>query len=683
MPSVKLTRKNKSIVVATPYWQVRHNLAKGGCWDSITFTHGSGKNLLDGPVSGRLRILQPHPTGGASSTFFYEEAFEKNPAVSIEETPAGPTVVIEGRFQLDKEPPAGSDVPRELPIRFRRRTTYGDWGLVTVELEIICEQPRRDVIEWVAANLTLRAGMTDTYVRQHPVIAPHADWVGTGVWRKQIESYRATYVPMHMVCFEKGVEGLEFMPASDLDAWDAFADGHAGMGLYGLGPAWDDPAKTSISLAPYCLAYRRNAVEIDGTYRLKYYIALPFVKPAEKVGPKYFQAGTGSQWPSDAELERLARGGVKLVRFHDDYFEGGPFWRDGRYPPYDAAGMAQLRRVIRTSHRLGMKIVPYISVKEFHPEAEGFKANCAAWRKEAGPLFRDLHTWTGSGEFGQLMCLESPWLEFRKKSIDIILGDLPWDGLYFDWCTPHPCRHPAHVGGHIHSDQDAFLDFMFWCRKRVGPNGLIFTHLSGLPQIVIENLSDIELIYEDLFGSTRPQNPEAFPPQCRFMPITPRLLCGWGAPRSPQQRLCLMNTLLEGWPVTANVPEVYDPGSEQVLAEFDLFGGQDLASYKFLPASRWPVATDQETIRASLYYRTDKAMLYVCNLSDKPGRALLKVDLSSYGLKAKNGKLRVTWTSAPGVRKATALSVAAIRTRGIPCGIRPLQSMVYVVEKAP
>src|SRR6185295_11841057 len=154
---------------------------------------------------------------------------------------------------------------------------------------------------------------------------------------------------------------------------------------------------TALTFCPYCVAYRRNPTELKGTHRVRYYLGLPFIKKAAQIGSPYFHVATGSRWASDADLERVARSGVKLIRFHNDYREDGPFWHDGMYPPYDEAGMAHLRRVIDTTHRLGMKIIPYISVKEFHPESAGCKEHQEEWRQQAGPTFKELHTWAGSG----------------------------------------------------------------------------------------------------------------------------------------------------------------------------------------------------------------------------------------------------------------------------------------------
>ena len=133
-----------------------------------------------------------------------------------------------------------------------------------------------------------------------------------------------------MVAFEKGGEGLEFMPGSDLSKWEKSFVADQALGYYGIQGDWDNPEHTLISVAPYCIAYRRNPIHIEGSYKLRYYIGLPFIKDRSTVGSPYMQCSANSRWLSDAQLETIAKSGIKLIRFHNDYAEKAPFWRDGR-----------------------------------------------------------------------------------------------------------------------------------------------------------------------------------------------------------------------------------------------------------------------------------------------------------------------------------------------------------------
>ena len=682
MATVTARREGDHVMVRNDYWEVRHDAKQGGCWTSIRFLNGTNKNLLAAPVSARVRNLDPHPASDASSPFFFEEKFEKNAKMTFEALPPkGVAVVAEGTLRLK----SGEDIG----VRYRHRYEYREWGLVACELEISCPEGRNDIVEVCAMDMVLREGMTDAYVREHPMRAGASDLVGFGNWYelgKGKSSYASRYVPVHVVCFDKGKEGIEFTCSSDIGGWDTAFCSDPGMGYFEVRPGYGNPAETLITLCPYCVAYRRNPTTVKGARSLRYYLGLPFIKDRATVASPWIHAGTDSHWVSDAELEAAARSGVKVLRFHNDYREDGPFWHDGTYPPYDEKGMAELRRVINTAHGLGMRIVPYVSVKEFHPESPGCRENQEQWRQQPGPAFPEVHTWYGSGEFGQLMCLESGWLEFRKRSLDIILDDLPWDGLYFDWCTPHPCRNPRHNGGRIHSDQDAFYDFMFYARERVGPDGILMTHLSGLPQVVVENMSTITLIYEDQDSSLFPE-PGRFPPQCEFMPITPRHLCASARP-GPRARQTVMSGILSGHPGIATVlggmscdPVMrrYCAFSDELLREAALFGGEELASYRFAPAHRPAVSTGQEKVYAALWHKKGRALLYLGNLSAKPARGAFKLDPKLMGL-AGAGKVTLRQVIAPEKSRATSVNVSALK-KGVPYALKQWASALYRVER--
>ncbi|MCY3018388.1 MAG: hypothetical protein NTW87_05065 [Planctomycetota bacterium] len=689
MPAVTATRKRNLVIVRNEYWEVQHDARQGGCWTSVRFFNGTRKNLLAAPVSARVRNLDPHPTSDAGSPFFFESKFERNARVTIENLPSGDVAVVAaGTLRLK----TGEDIG----VRYRQRYEYRAWGLVACELEIICPEGRDDIVEVCAVEMILREGMTDAYVREHPIRAATSDLLGMGTWyevqsasasRNREAVYAARYVPVHIVCFERGREGIEFTCCSDIGGWDTAFCSDPGLGYYEVRPSWGNPAETLIALAPYCVVYRRNPTTIKGSQRLRYYFGLPFIKDRAAVGSPYVHAGTDSHWLSDAELEGLAKTGIRLIRFHNDYREDGPFWHDGMYPPYDQPGMAELKRIIATAHRLGMKIIPYVSVKEFHPETPGCKENREQWRQQPGPKFPEMHTWYGTGEFGQLMCLESGWLEFRKKSLDIILSDLPWDGLYFDWTTPHCCRNPNHNGGRIHSDQDAFYDFMYYARQRIGPDGILATHLSGLPQVVVENMSALALIFEDQNYSMPYPEPGKFPAQCEFMPITPRHLCGAPKAGTPDARRTIMSGILSGHPAIATalggascdpVMQRYCAFSNELVKEVALFGAENLASYRFAAAHYHAVATGQERVYAALWHKQGRALVYLGNYSPKAAKGAFRFDPKLPG-RSHAKKLTLTQVVAPGRTKSASLSAGTLR-KGVPYALKPWATALYRLE---
>ncbi|MFH1708799.1 MAG: hypothetical protein ABIF71_12905 [Planctomycetota bacterium] len=684
MAAVMVTKKGSKVVVRNEYWTVEHDARTGGGWSSVKFAKGTGKNLLAAPMSWRVRNLDPHPTSDGSSPYFYEAKYDKEAALAVAELPTGAVAVTAtGTLRLKDGKP--------INITYRHRFEYRKWGLVACELELDCPAGRDDIVEVVALELILREGMDTAHVKEHPIRAGNSDILGHGKWYKLgpgEPGYQGRHVPVHVVVFEKGKEGLEFTCQSDLKPWDTGFNADGGMGLFEVHQSWGNPKETLIALAPYCVAYRRNPTAIRGSKKVRYYLGLPFIKDRTTVGAPCFHASTGSHWIQDADLPALRKSGVKLMRFHNDYREDGPFWHDGMYPPFDAKGMAHLKRVVHQSHAAGIKIIPYISVKEFHPETPGCRENQVKWRQQPGPTFPDLHTWAGSGEFGQLMCLESGWLAFRKKSIDIILNDLPWDGLYFDWCTPHACRNPHHFGGACHTDQDAFYDFMFWVRERVGPQGVILSHISGLPQIVVENMSTMALIFEEQNYNAPFPEPGQFPPQCEFMPIIPRQLCADAPAGTPHARRTIMSGILSGTPgIMAAVSAGWDAGlrkatafSSEMLRETALFGEEDLGSYKFEAATARAVRLKGgDKLYAALWRKPGRALVYVGNFSPKPVKGSFRVDPQVLRL-SRPGPLTVTRLMAPGRERSRPVKAGVLKTRGAAVALKPWGAALFRIE---
>ena len=491
LPIVEHT--STGIRVSTAAWKVEHSKAHGGAWNSIIFKHGSGKNLLRSAVSSALRFVRPDPQSESGIYSAFCEHLDSSARLSIENGSDFVAVVAEGAYR--------DESGKGIPVGFRRRTEYRSHGLVWTTLDIMSESGCDDVVEVRALDLPLRPGLSDCYVRFHPTQAGGSDLLGGRAWYELSKSggtpFLSRYTPLQILCFERGVEGIEIFPQSELAQWDCAFKPDIGLGLYMV---THDPLGTTIELDPYCMAFRRMKLKVQGTTALRLGIGLPEIKPRAQTHNTIFHAQTGSRWASDEEIAHLAESGVKLIRFHNDYREDGPFWHDGVYPPYNEAGMRELRRVIDTAHRHGMKIIPYVSLKELHPDAPAYQTHSREWMHMAAPSLDIVHTWVGSGEYGGLMCMKSGWLDFCKQSVDKILSDLPWDGLYFDWTTFHPCCHPGHGRGPYHTDIEGFLDFLKYCRDRVGAAGMIVIHASGEPSIIAENIADLIFVSNDQPG---------------------------------------------------------------------------------------------------------------------------------------------------------------------------------------
>lgn len=426
--SLYFKRTKAGVVVGNEYFESLHSQKDGGAWKSLIFKKGTGKNLIAQPLSSHFKFTSPlDPKAMYIGNYAYSEILDKKATLAVERSKSGEVVVTSsGRYTRD--------TGATLPARYTRTVIDNEFGLVKTFLDVTAEKPIDKVIEFGAAEIQFRPGMNKAFVKHHPMLMQALDFQGAGWLDLPKQGYTARYMPSYVAVVEQNVEGIELFPGSDYYEWDTFA----GAEIKGIGfVSGGGDAPVGVTLAPHCWGIRRIGLRVEGTHRFELNFGIPFIKDKRDIFFKTFQCGTDSMWATEPQLKELAEGGVKLLRFHNDYRENGPFWHDGMYPPYDKKGMKELKRVVTSAHRLGMKIIPYISLKEFHPESPGYLENYKEWQRMEMGTGEVTHTYFVTGEFGGLMCMRSAWLERRKQDVETILGDLPWDGLYFDWCTYH------------------------------------------------------------------------------------------------------------------------------------------------------------------------------------------------------------------------------------------------------
>src|SRR5579862_437610 len=492
MNSVRIEENNEYVRVSSDYWTIEHLKRAGGAWHALKFTHGSGQNSLRGPAGSAIRVLQDDAgavrgagVSPARSAGFYAECNELTPRVQVEFSADGTVAVIaEGTYRnADGE---------TIPVGYWRRREYGTHGIIWTSLQIMSECGCGRVGEVRGLDLPLRAGLTDAYVRVHPTQAGGADLLGGRTWidlngNSAATPFLSRFTPLQMACFERGVEGLEIFPGSELAQWDCAFKPDIGLGLYRLA---HDASGAVVELAPYCMVARRMKIRLQGTITLR--LGLVLSEPKARSVPKRAvqHAFISDPQTSDAQIEQHAAEGVSLIVFKDDYRDGGVFWRNGAVNPYAPDGMAALRRLIEACQRCQIKIVPYIAAHELHPETHAYELHARAWMHAAAPSLDVVHTHCGAGEVGGLMCLRSGWLDYRKKTIDAILRELPWDGVCLDWPALMPCCHSGHASGPFHSDVEELHDLVLYCRKRVGAEGTLAFIGASDSSILAANLAD-------------------------------------------------------------------------------------------------------------------------------------------------------------------------------------------------
>jgi hypothetical protein len=272
-------------------------------------------------------------------------------------------------------------------------------------------------------------------------------------------AFQSRFTPIALNCSDARNEGIELLPGCDLPAWDGACKPNPGLGRY---IAERRANATRLDLMPYCLINSRTPVTLQGKLSVRTGIALPGavkhlgwnfttyrLHAAEQIPPSKFDFYKG-----------------KFGCIHVEALYAETFWRAGQLPPYDAQHKASLREVVEAAHANGLKAIVSIPLREFHPAAPEFARNSPAWMHMAAASVGAIYTVRNNKPAEAIMCLNSGWAEQLERTIDHVLNDLPWDGVYFDSARPMPCCHPGHGRGPYHSDLEGLLRILDFTRKR-------------------------------------------------------------------------------------------------------------------------------------------------------------------------------------------------------------------------
>ncbi len=354
-----------------------------------------------------------------------------------------------------------------------------------------------------------------------------ADWLSLKTDKEEI--YRCSRVPLYMLLFERGGAGIEYCMMSDISQWEALGEKQSGILIHN---------KEKHSYEFTVSAYDSDEKgRLDGVYEFDFRLTLPFIhkkmcpiRPAESMC--YYERGSANRWPTEADFQSMQDAGYTLLKIHNDCdnCHDGIFWRDAVYPPYPPAVMKQMDESLATAAKHGMKVVPYISMKEMHPDAPWFKEHSLEWAKLNAPNDPIWITSWGDLVFGGVMCLKSGWLEKRKATIKQILDNHAFKGVYFDWCTALECNNNRHFAKH-HWDIDEHIELLKWTKALSGPDGEIYLHMTHVPLLVAENMATLLLTEESVQPAI---SPTMFTRHVHFMNTAPRSVCNMLENRSPE-----------------------------------------------------------------------------------------------------------------------------------------------------
>ena len=601
--------------VKTRFWEVIHDSKAGGCITSIRFFHGSGRNVLRRPIYSYFGSFWDISNDEAKISQVEEDGVLK--------------VKITGKLR-DVNGYTESNVDYEYLYEYKEghvKVTHryffrrgiagiGDVGVGCVEAipELSCFAAR------------------PSHIRAHP---PHATCAA--VWGRITFDGRPVFeernIPLYMAVFNPGVEGVEFLPGPDLEEWTKQLVDRRDVGRFQI-VGEPGPDRVRIVVEPLSSKTNgyRSSRRFSGEYRFTFYIGLP--KIPERVPRRYMHLAFGNHpWPSDEDIRKWAYAGVTVVRLHNDYHPSGDFWHDGSWPPYDERGMSELRRVIDTCHRYGIKIVPYFSLYEINPKSDAFADGYIVWRRTVDERGSLIETYPPNHYYGFGMCLKSGWKDFLKGYVKKVVETLGFDGVYYDYAHYWFCNNRLHSRGD-HTNIDDLIEFLEYTRDLVGEDGVVLLHQSGwFPCVLVENYADGLIMFEDT-SSWREMPPlEKFPPNTlhlRFMNVAPRIPCPlYNAPDGVKASwdLCAKCVLFGAFPWQGLGPE-----SEPVLALFEAFRAFDLSRFRFEDYTRGYVKTSDTAIKGAVYFNDERILTVLSNVEDRAvERFTWTVDLKRLG----------------------------------------------------
>ncbi len=602
-------QEGSRITVENEYTRWVHDLDLGGELTGAAVRNGSGENLLLKPQKTSITVRD---AGG-----YHVFASNLQPAdrFRLENDGKISCLVFEGGL-FDGE---GNRLP---DVTLCHMVEYHPWGYGVHRVRLELSRRITDVCQMQVGTLDVAGSMDMLMTR--PAFANSRNYLlpnnlidgGHELFhgRKYSDSpaYYSRFLPVSVLIYQQGVEGIEMALTDDLYRWDG-----VGTDIPGMQQSWVSyiPAMKGYEIRFAPLDCTMEGLYLEGSYDFGYRLTLPYVRknitPVRPfVGRLLKQDGDFEhRWPSREELMQKKAEGFEFLGLHDEGDEGnGIFWRNTLFPPYPPEEMAKMRQCLADAGELGIKVAPYCSLKEFHPEAPDYQGNAESWARLPGPGDDIILNQCACGCYGGMMCLESPWFEKRRETIDRMLTALPFKGVYYDWCFGLECENRAHAPGR-HWDNDKLLEFLEWTRKRVGEDGEVYLHMTAHPSLALENLATVVLTDE---RSESAVSPQMFTPHVSFMNLAPRMSCSLlTAKATPEMRkamaMCALLNHAVIWNYAAADPAFYHQDWLDTVSRYTRHAA---------PGTGKCTASSPE-VGCALYWNDEKVLVVLANFSSK------------------------------------------------------------------
>ena len=596
-------RDERYLMFENTYWRVVHDLKRGGAISELYFLKGKQENFLAQPIgvySGKFSILN-----------------ETSPNISIRRDGSEFIVTVRGRL-ISSNGEKGSI--------YRITYHYND---AYIRVNHAIDDVQNKITSWSVT------------------FSKNCSWVEVG------NPFFGTQLDKHWYKVSELKTPLTITDV--LSSWGGYSE--QGEGLQFLVPNLEPWWKNN---SHFTADDRGGKVTLEVTYKTHGSVTWETILAPTNFGrgQAYFyrEAVICSQpFPTDNELRQLVNLGVNLVRIHEGANwknTSEDYWADGMYPPYPGQNLSEMKRVINTCHRLGIKIIPYFSVVEVHPLSPAFLKHGIDWYLKAGPDHYLRWSHPGTDQlWGAVMCTASGWGQWLARYIERVIEEYGFDGIYLDGTGTGLCFHSGH-GSVPHSNFDGHQRILERLRKRF-PDKLIVLHQPSFGFNLAQlNISDHMVTYEEFGLDELPRLEDLSMPirlasSCISTAIVPGIFCPRdGTPISPQlyyfsyqqskEPKPTRNLLKQGIPVfllNGNIPYSYyfneslmwgyNNYQDRLRDNDGIYGlYRKIAklgdiSGEFLPWYRCPYRTSASGVKVAAILQSQRTILVIVNLTNK------------------------------------------------------------------
>lgn len=624
----KIRKTANLIYVENEYTSWCHDLSKGGELTEAIVKHGSNANIIATPQRTTLGIIEKDQYHQYSSARLPAESVRIKENVDLCEL----TFV---------QTPADSDGKTLQGVSIEHKVSYSPWGYGVHSVDLRCSEKIEEIGQMQVGTFGVKTSVDYCAIREQNVSTdslrgfnPVRKWIPLtgGKTKNDMPVFLSHWAPLSVLMLERGMDGIEFCLGDKLGDWENI--GRKKPGWQQTYIAYDKELSCyEVRICPLDAFF--NGQFLEGNYHFEFRMALPHVR--EYILPlrqcrnaPYRENEFENRWPTESDIKDWQSSGLSMVRVHNDgdTFGNGIFWRDAAYPPYPDGEMKKMEKFLKDASDAGISVVPYFSMKEFHPDVDGFKENADKWMRLAETDGELIMNHTKHGVFGAQMCLKSNWKQKRKESIDKTLSSHNFSGMYYDWCCGYECFNPEHTADKMHHwDQSELQILLEWSRKRFAFDGELFLHLTATPNLAAENIATMIITEESGYAQL---TPFMFTPHVSFLNIAPRQICNMlGSKKTDSDiRKLALCALLHHATVDSIDNNFYSEAPRDELTQYK----------RHSAPGEGKCFTSDNDAGISIYWNEKSILVFFANISEKPLTAEWRIDHNAMDLGWKNNK---------------------------------------------